>query len=816
MPDRSDAGDPSGKSWLNGATTQSEHAKIEAQTAAPGAQGPNSQASQAGAHGPAPAPRASETFPAAASAQTPSRQVDIIRQYELVDLVKAYHPAVDEERLNRAYVFAMKAHGDQLRKSGDPYFTHPLAVAELLTELHADPATVATALLHDVVEDTSATIDDIRRLFGEEIAHLVDGVTKLSKFEMQKIPGFYDEALSKPNKAVEQFEQFRKFVVHMADDVRVLLVKLADRLHNMRTLHFFDNKEKRERIAQETLEVYAPLAGRIGVHRFREELEDLAFAELNPIAYAPIRDKLQALSGSAAIKVAQLGADLRENLRRAGVTAEVTSREKKPYSIWRKMTRKNVGFEQLADIYAFRVIVNKIEDCYRALGVIHGLWRVAPEEFDDYISSPKPNGYRSIHTAVVGPPRPGGEHQRIEIQIRTREMHELAERGVAAHWQYKNAIYTGGSPDDLFPRAQYDPYETPRRLAEMLEQQGDDPEQALRFAKFELFHDQVFCFTPKGQMISLPIGATTIDFAYAVHTTLGDQYVGAEINGVNLPARTPLKNGDIVKILASENAQVRPEWEALAVTGKAQTAIRKRVRRLKHEDKIELGRKKAEAVFAHAHLDFSPRAIKAALKRLKEKSIEEVLFKVGDGVINVNELVKAAYPGAIVETEGEIRPGARKKFNARAAIIGLPAGAKTRIAQCCAPVPGERILGVIEDDGDVAVHTIYCETWARLDPPESSLIDLHWDKETEAVFGFTQVLVTVRNEIGVLSEVAACIARYGVSIANIKMRNQSPEFVDLYIDVEVKNERQLAQMLAGLKTVSNVVSADRRESLDHE
>lgn len=788
------------------------HEQGEAAGGARNADPAQAQAAQARAHRDATPGRTSEVVSPFAASPAQPRPVSLIRQFELVDLVKAYYPKADEDLLNRAYVFAMKAHGGQVRKSGDPYFTHPLEVAQILTGIRADPATVATALLHDVVEDTDVSLDDIRRLFGDEVAFLVDGVTKLSQYELGKIPGVA-EAEIELSKHVVQYEQFRKFVASMASDVRVLLVKLADRLHNMRTLHFFDDAQKRMRIAQETIEVYAPLAGRIGVHLFREELENLAFAELNPIAFQSINEKLTSLRETTALKVSDLGAELCAKLEKAGIKAYVTSREKRPFSIWRKISLKSVGFEQLADIYGFRVIVDRVEDCYRALGVIH-TWRMVPEEFDDYISSPKPNGYRSIHTAVIGPARPGGEHQRIEVQIRTREMHELAERGAAAHWQYKDMINTGGSADDAAQRAQYDPYETPRRLAEMLEQ-GDDPEEALRHAKLELFHDQVFCFTPKGQLISLPKSATSIDFAYALHTKVGDQWVGAKINGVSMPARTPLKNGDMVQILTSENAPV-PEGDKLAVTGRAKAALRRRVNKLKHEEKIELGRKKAEAVFAGAKLDFSPKAVKAALKKLKATRIEDVLAKVGEDKMTVNELVEAAYPGASTEVEGEIRPAARKKFKPSAAIVGLPAGAKNRMAACCSPVPGERIIGIREDDGDIAVHTIACEIWARSDPPESRLIDLSWNADAEDVFGFTQVIVTVRNEIGVLSDVAAAIARYGVSIANIKMRNQKSDFVDLYIDLEVKNERQLVQMLAGLRAIASVVTAERREKLDDE
>ncbi|MEE2692769.1 MAG: bifunctional (p)ppGpp synthetase/guanosine-3',5'-bis(diphosphate) 3'-pyrophosphohydrolase [Pseudomonadota bacterium] len=758
---------------------------------------PRAGASQAASGGPAPANGETQDAQGVAAAPAAAHPVGFIRQYELVDRVKAYDPQADEDLLNRAYVFAMKAHGGQTRKSGDPYFTHPLAVASILTELKADPATVATALLHDVVEDTSTTVDDIRRLFGDEIARLVDGVTKLSKLELK-------------SEASKQAEDFRKFVLAMADDVRVLLVKLADRLHNMRTLHYFTDPTKRQRIALETMEIYAPLAGRIGVQRFREELEELSFQELSPQAHASIRQRLDDLQATTVAGVVELSQQLRKRLQDAGVKADVYSREKRPYSIWRKMSTKNVSFDELADIYAFRVIVDKVEDCYRALAVIHTGWRMIPSEFDDYISAPKPNNYRSIHTAVIGPPRADGGRQRIEIQIRTREMHETAERGVAAHWQYKEASNGGG-----VEIVGHDPYETPRRLVEMFAQ-GEDLDEALRYAKLELFQDQVFCFTPKGRVIALPKGSTAIDFAYAVHTDIGDQTIGAKINGTQRPLRTPLKNGDVVQILKSENAPPPAEWETLAVTGRARSAIRRRIKKMQHAEQAALGRSIAEGVFTGAHLDFSPKAVRAALTRLGEKSVEDVLAKVGRGDLSVNQLIDAVYPGASHEAEGEIRAGAKRPFRPRVAIEGLTPGVSVKMAPCCTPLPGERIVGIRQDDGSIRVHAIDCETLAFDDPPQERWLDLKWRRESENVSAFAHVAVTVRNEVGVLSDVAGIIARYGVSITNIKFKSRSPEFVELSIDVEVKDARQLVQMLTGLRASAHVLSAERVDAGEDE
>ncbi len=732
----------------------------------------------------------------------PARQggaAKLIRQYELVDMVRAYDRDADEDLLNRAYVFAMKAHGGQMRKSGDPYFTHPLAVAAILTELRADPASVATALLHDVVEDTDTTIDDIEKHFGSEIARLVDGVTKLSRIELR-------------SQASQQAENFRKLVVAMADDVRVLLVKLADRLHNMRTLAFHPKPDKRRRIALETLEIYAPLAGRIGVQKIREELEELSFREISPEAYETIADRLKALQETIVSSVIEVATALRTHLAEASVDAQVYSREKRPFSIWRKMQAKNVSFDELADIYAFRVLVGSIDDCYRALGVIHRGWRMIPEEFDDYISAPKPNGYRSVHTAVIGPPGADGRRQRIEIQIRTHEMHDEAERGVAAHWQYKDkgGAASGGSSVEFSRQIKYDPYDTPRRLVDMF-QQGEDPDEALAYAKLELFQDQVFVFTPKGRVISLPKGATSLDFAYAVHTQVGDNCVGAKINGAQRPLRTPLNNGDVVEVLRSEHAVPPAEWETIVVTGRARAAIRRRIKQMQVDEQVQLGRRIAENVFSGAHLEFSAKAVRAGLTRLGAESVDAVMAQVGRGDLSVTDLIEAVYPGAAHDIEGEIRASAAGPLRPKAAIEGFQPGAEVIMAACCTPIPGERIVGIRGGAGEIRVHTIYCATLAKEDPPQARWVDLKWRTGRPDIKAETRVSVTVRNEIGVLSDVASIIARYGVSISNIKNEQVGPEFVALLIDIEVSDTKQLMQLLAGLRASASVLSAERSE-----
>ncbi len=780
----------------NGGTT---HAKNAPESAPQTASQEVDATSVVGDDGRTASPGAPEVVSNSASTRK-THPVGFIRQTELVERVKSYDPDADEGLLNRAYVFAMKAHGGQTRQSGDPYFSHPLAVAAILTELRADAATVVTALLHDVVEDTDHTVADIDAAFGAEVARLVDGVTKLSQFEL-------------PDGASKQAENFRKFVVAMADDVRVLLVKLADRLHNMRTLHHIEKAAKRQRIALETMEIYAPLAGRIGVQRFREELEDIAFKELSPDAHQTISRRLEDLHKHSVSGVVEVANTLRERLVAESIRAQVSSREKRPYSIWRKMTQKSVSFDELADIYAFRVLVDNEEDCYRTLGVIHRGWRMIPSEFDDYISAPKPNNYRSIHTAVIGPPWADGRRQRIEIQIRTHEMHDTAERGVAAHWQYKDA---GGAGIEIVAPGQYDPYETPRRLVEMF-QSGEDADEALAYAKLELFQDQVFCFTPKSRVIALPKGSTSLDFAYAVHTDVGDSCIGAKINGIQRPLRTPLETGDVVQVLRSENAPVPAEWESIAVTGRARSAIRRRIKKMQYDEHLALGRSIAESVFTGANLQFSLKGVRAGLRHLNKKSVEDVLVSVGRGDLPVADLIEAVYPGASAAAEGEIRPASLNAFKPRVAISGLTPGVSVTMARCCTPLPGERIVGIRQEDGAIKVHTIYCDVLAATDPPQSHWLDLKWrDKEEEHVTAFARITITVRNGVGVLSEVAGIIARYGVSVASMRLLNRSREFLDMVMDVEVSDAKQLSQMLAGVRAAPSVIAAERTGSKDDE
>src|SRR5580698_1528873 len=542
----------------------------------------------------------------------------LMRQADLVERVTAYDPQADEALLNKAYVYAMTAHGKQFRASGDPYFAHPLEVAAILTELKLDVPTIVTALLHDTIEDTLVTHDDIQKNFGEEIANLVDGVTKLSQLELF-------------SERTKQAENFRKLMLAITGDIRVLLVKLADRLHNMRTLGYIEKADKRARIARETVDIYAPLAGRIGMQNMREELEDLAFAELDPHARNSIVTHFARLDMVSGDRVGRIADQIKRKLAEHGMDAWVYGRGKRPFSIWRKLQTKKLNFEQLSDIFGFRVIVKSPEDCYRALGIIHTSWQMVPERFKDFISTPKTNGYRSIHTTVMGP-----EKQRVEIQIRTQDMHDIAERGVAAHWRYREHVPDRDGKDNVT-------YGWLRDMVDLLER-GDSPEEVLENSRLNMYQDQVFCFTPKGSLISLPRGATPIDFAYAVHTDLGNKAVGAKVNGGHVPLHTPLRNGDQVEIISTKEQTPSPLWEQFVVTGRARAEIRRYLRHAQRGEHVKFGHKILEKTFADQGMELSDKAIGEVAKKLRLAKAEDVYADVGRGALRGHEVLEAVFP----------------------------------------------------------------------------------------------------------------------------------------------------------------------------
>ncbi|TPG40485.1 bifunctional (p)ppGpp synthetase/guanosine-3',5'-bis(diphosphate) 3'-pyrophosphohydrolase [Sphingomonas koreensis] len=695
----------------------------------------------------------------------------MLRQYELVDRVLGYDPDADEALLNRAYVFSMHAHGSQKRASGDPYFSHPIEVAGILTDLHLDDKTIATAILHDTIEDTVATHDEIERLFGGEVARMVDGVTKLSSIEAQ----------TENERAAENL---RKFLLAMSDDIRVLLVKLADRLHNMRTLHHIAKPEKRKRIARETMEIYAPLAERIGMYEFMKEMQTIAFSELEPEASESITRRLESLKEGGGDRIAKIASGLKLLLSRGGIEAEISGREKHPYSIWKKMSERHVSLEQLSDIMAFRAIVGTEEECYRALGVIHRRWPMVPGRFKDYISTPKRNGYRSLHTTVMH-----ADNTRVEIQIRTLEMHTQAEFGLAAHWAYKQ--------DAVRPDTQV---RWIRDLIEILDTAAS-PEELLEHTRMAMYQDRIFAFTPAGELIQLPKGATPIDFAYAVHTDLGDQAVGAKINGRVVPLRTAIDNGDQVQILRSKAQQPQLNWLNFAITGKARAAIRRHLRHKERDESVALGRKIYDEIVHRLPAQIAGGALAAALKRLKLPDEGALMEGIARRTITDAQVMEALMPGSAgADSAHELPPQ-----SSAISIKGLTPGVAYTLAECCHPIPGDRIVGLRRPGEGIEVHAIDCPK--LVEGEDVDWVDLAWGDKSEG--GTARISVEVKNEPGALGIVSTIIGGQRANIINLRLDNRDTTFHTNTIDVEVHDAHHLMRVLAALRATDAVSRAER-------
>jgi GTP diphosphokinase / guanosine-3',5'-bis(diphosphate) 3'-diphosphatase len=751
--------------------------------------------------------------PAVAAATQPiekpsqTRKLPMMRQYDLIERVRRYNPNTNEALLNRAYVYAMKAHGEQRRASGDPYFSHPIEVAAILTDLKLDDATIAAALLHDTIEDTEATRAEIDTLFGRDIGTLVEGLTKLKKLDLV-------------TKEAKQAENLRKLLLAIADDVRVLLIKLADRLHNMRTLEYMP-PDTRRRAAEETLEIYAPLAGRMGMHAMREELDDLAFREIYPEAYDVVTARLNALTERSKLLISEIEKQLAKKLADRGIEARVVGRRKRAYSIWRKMERKSVGFEQLSDIFGFRVVVKTLADCYQALGVVHSTWPMVPGRFKDYISTPKGNDYRSIHTTVIGPSK-----QRVELQIRTVAMHEIAEYGIAAHALYKD---NAGSPTELLSR-ESTAYAWLRRTIELLAE-GSNPEEFLEHTKLELFHDQVFCFSPKGKLIALPRKATPIDFAYAVHTDIGNTAVGCKINGQIAPLTSELVNGDEVEILTSK-AQTAPPaaWESIVVTGKARAAIRRATRVAVRMQYAGLGRRIVERLFQRAKMNYSDEKLIGALPRLARASVEDAMAAVGRSELKASDVARAMYPDYKEERAAAMaaKPksdsswfGLKKltsvKFkvpdNAEGLAIpirGINGDLPVRFAPNGGAVPGDRIVGILSPGEGITIYPIQSPALSEFEDNPERWLDVRWDEEEQAPRRFpARIAVQSVNEPGSLAQIAQVIAEHDGNIDNIRMTRRAPDFTDVTIDLEVYDLKHLTAILAQLRAKSVVAKAER-------
>jgi GTP pyrophosphokinase len=760
----------------------------------------------------------------------------MMRQYELTERVLSYDAKADEAMLNRAYVYAMKKHGDQKRRNGDPYFSHPLEVAAILTGLKLDDATIATALLHDVIEDTDTTRAEIDELFGPKIAELVDGLTKIRRLDLV-------------SKKAEQAENFRKLLLAISSDIRVLLVKLADRLHNMRTLEH-NSPESRERNSQETLDIYAPLAGRMGMQEMREELEGLAFRWLNPQAYKAITEQLSELRRTTEGLIDETKTALTAKLEQHGIKAAVSGREKKPYAIWDKMVQKKTSIEKLSDIYAFRVLVDSVDDCYRVLGLVHTTWQAIPGRFKDYISCPKQNNYQSLHTTVIGP-----RNQRVELQIRTRRMHEIAEYGVAAHAIYKDtrggpatngyaanghgangqtASEHAGEVDDSAIR----PYIWLRKMVESLTD-GSNPEEFLEQTKLELFRDQVFCFTPKGGLIALPRGATPLDFAYAVHTDIGNIASGALVNGRQVPIETKLRNGDEVEVLTTKG-HVHPEaWEAIAVTGRAQLAIRRSVREARRRRSVELGRRLLAAQFHRFGLE-PPDDLHKLTVRFNQRSVEDVLIAIARNEIPIDDAVAAVdldgraadmlagHSRARRPDRGEGEDGwfrfegaSGLKFRTTEGaglagggtpVAGIPIrGLKDDVPVNFEPggaVPGDRVIGVLTPGEGIRVFQIHSPRLKEFE--HERWIDVTWDVDQRKLERFPATIdVVAPNQPGILAQIAHIIGQAGGNIDKLHMIERASDFTTMRILLGVYDLPHLTHIMTGLRASTVVNGVDR-------
>jgi len=720
----------------------------------------------------------------------------MIRPNELIERIQSYNPTVDQDLIMDAYNYGLNAHITQFRESGEPYFSHPLEVTMILTEMKLDIGTIITAMLHDTVEDTDATLEEIEKLFGREVALLVDGVTKLSQIELRAT-----------TKKAQQAENFRKLVLAMSNDIRVLLVKLADRVHNMRTLHFVQSEEKRRRIARETLDIYAPLAERIGTTHFKDELQDLAFRILNNDARESIVNRLNFLeekNGSHIVPAIVQG--LGQLMNDEDITAEVLGRLKSPYSIWQKMRKKNILLDQLSDIMAFRIVVGTVQDCYKVLGILHSTYHVIPGRFKDFISTPKANNYQSLHTSVIGPNK-----HRIEVQIRTRDMHEVAELGVAAHWQYKEL---GSLPALEQQKAIQEKinYKWLRSLIDILETAAG-PEEFLEHTKMEMFQDQVFCFSPAGDLITLPSGSTPIDFAYAIHSEVGNHCVAAKVNSRMVPLRTILQNGDQVEITTSPSQSPSPSWERFVVTGKARIKIRRFIRTKKREEYTALGKQIIFKAFEQERLSLNDEQLSGILNKFKHECLNDLYERVGEGLKNPRDLIRLIYPAHKFKLKSalQLHGAERTKQNSTAGVLirGLIPGMAVHYAGCCHPLPGDKIVGIIVAGRGVTIHTFDCDTLQSFQDDNNRWLNVDWSGPHDEDVHIGRLFIMIHNRQGALASLTTTISKNHANIVNLKITNRSENFYEFHVDLEVKNAEHLNEIMASLRASPFIHSVER-------
>jgi len=694
---------------------------------------------------------------------------------EFTGSLASYLKSPDIGRIEEAYHFSGKAHKGQYRDSGEPYISHPLAVAGILADWHLDPQALMAALLHDVMEDTEVSKDEISRRFGKPVAELVDGVSKLDKIEFQ-------------SQEVAQAENFRKMLLAMARDVRVILIKLADRLHNMRTLGAVP-PPKRRRVARETLEIYAPIANRLGLNNLYQELQELAFSHLYPLRYRVLAKATKAARGNRRQVVGKILEAIKQRLPEAGIEAQVTGREKQIYSIYRKMLEKNLSFSQVLDIYGFRVVVKDTPSCYLALGALHGLYKPVPGKFKDYIAIPKVNGYQALHTTLFGP-----FGTPVEIQIRTRDMHRVAEAGVASHWLYKTS-------DASLNEVQHQTHNWLQSLLDIQSESGDAAE-FLEHIKVDLFPDEVYVFTPKGKIMALPRGATAVDFAYAVHTHIGNRCVATKINYELVPLRTELKNGDRVEVITAPHANPNPGWLNFVKTGKARSHIRHFLKTMHYEESTELGEKLLNQALRALKTDLTEVGAEQWEKLLRDagaKSRQEVFADIGLGkrlaAVVARKLLAASEQ---MQPEGKTGP----------IVIRGSEGMAVQFAKCCRPIPGDAIIGFIKKGQGMVVHTHDCPTAAKSRTDPDKWLDVEWAPEVGRMFDVS-IRVTVVNQRGVLAKVAAAIAEHGSNIDNVSMDEDHSAYTGMQFTLQVTDRLHLARVMRGLRHIPEVIRIAR-------
>ncbi len=713
----------------------------------------------------------------------------MVRLTNILEKVQGYHPRADTDLINKAYVYASRMHDGQTRKSGDAYFTHPVSVADIIADMRLDASSVCAALLHDVVEDCEASIPDIKTVFGEEVAFLVDGVTKLGKVNFA-------------SREDRQAESFRKMLVAMARDIRVLLVKLADRLDNMRTLEHMSTAAQ-ERIARETVEIYAPLAGRLGIQWLKAELEDLSFKHLEPEAYAALDEQVKAVAKNTDNYMADVTAKLKKMLLTRGFSVQISGRRKHLYSLHRKMKSSGIGFEQVHDFVAFRVITESVADCYATLGVIHSEWTPVPGRFKDYIALPKSNMYQSLHTTVIGP-----ASRRVEIQIRTHEMHRTADYGIAAHWQYKE--HTGG----------IDPKDAARFvwLRQLLEFQKEvaDPEEFYESVKVDLFPEDVYVFTPKGDVKTIPRGATPIDFAYAVHSEVGHRCSGARVNGAIVPLRHKLQNGDVVEILTSKNHHPSKDWLEFAITSRARGRIRAYLRTEERKHAIKLGKELLEKELRKSDMSLSrflkSKRSKEVLSHFRVGTPEELYARIGIGKLALPTVMEEVIPSEDTERDS-LRPGFIERTVQRVSGDVDAAGIRiqgmdnmlVRFAQCCNPVPGDPVTGWITRGRGVSVHRRGCPRVLELDLERR--VQVSWADDIDVDLPVSLRVMT-DDRAGILASVSSVFSSKGISISEASCLSKDGRAENMF-HFRVGDIDRLRDVMRGVAKVKGVIDVER-------